>query len=75
MLCSHVFFCVVAADIYYTALELVGEDVLVDDSLGHNVDLQGSASGQSRTPCVASGKPISLPLQMENSSLMLLGAL
>lgn len=64
-----------AADIYYAALELVREDVLVDGALGHNVDLQGSALVQSHTPCVASGKPISLPLQMENNSLMLLGVL
>lgn len=64
-----------AADIYYAALELVGEDVLVDGALGHKVDLQGSASVQSHTPCAASGKSISLPLQMENNSLMLLGVL
>ena len=75
MPCSHSFSCVVAADIYYAALELVREDVLVDGALGHNMDLQGSALVQSPTPCVALGKPISLPLQMEDSSLVLLGVL
>lgn len=42
MPCSHSFFCVVAADIYYAALELVKEAILVDGALGHNMDLQGS---------------------------------
>lgn len=49
MPCSHLFSCVVTADIYYAGLELVGEDVLADGALGHNVDLQGSASVQSHT--------------------------
>jgi len=75
MPCSHPFSHVLAADIYYAALELVREHVLVDGTLGYNVDLQGSASVQSHTCCVASGKPIILPQQLENSSLILLGVL